>query len=156
MLYNDEEYGALVKDDPAGGWTRPETDYLLALAQQLDLKWTVIADRCGTVRCLLWWSPAQPRPGKLSWHGPAPLLVGACCCQWGYHVNPHSPPPVLAMRFMRVAVCSLTTLVITAAGTLAAASPAAWRTSRSGTTLCRWGGGAGALQHACWSVFTKT
>lgn len=54
LLYNDEEYSSLIKDDTATGWTRAETDYLMSLCKQLDLKWVVIADRYGIAHpCLL-------------------------------------------------------------------------------------------------------
>ena len=40
--YNDEQYEAHLKTDD---WTREETDYLLQLALDFDLRWIVIADR---------------------------------------------------------------------------------------------------------------
>ena len=43
LRYDDEEWRHLLSRDP--GWSREETDYLLDLAQQLDLRWLVIADR---------------------------------------------------------------------------------------------------------------
>ncbi|KAJ6108389.1 hypothetical protein N7523_009712 [Penicillium sp. IBT 18751x] len=40
--YNDEEYNRLLKSD---AWTREETDYLMDLATDYDLRWVLIADR---------------------------------------------------------------------------------------------------------------
>ena len=40
--YSDDEYNALLKHDK---WSREETDYLMDLATEYDLRWVVIADR---------------------------------------------------------------------------------------------------------------
>ncbi|MCJ1380248.1 swr complex subunit [Xylographa soralifera] len=40
--YNDEQYEAHLKNDD---WTREETDYLIQLALDFDMRWIVIADR---------------------------------------------------------------------------------------------------------------
>ena len=40
--YTDEEYGAHLKNID---WTKEETDYLINLASEFDLRWIVIADR---------------------------------------------------------------------------------------------------------------
>ena len=40
--YTDEEYERHLKD---GGWSKGETDYLMELAADYDLRWVVIADR---------------------------------------------------------------------------------------------------------------
>jgi hypothetical protein len=42
--YDEEEWAALIAPT-SGDWSRGETDYLLDLASQLDLRWVVIADR---------------------------------------------------------------------------------------------------------------
>lgn len=43
LRYNDEEWRSLITQDPA--WSREETEYLLDLVQDLDMKWLAIADR---------------------------------------------------------------------------------------------------------------
>lgn len=43
LRYNDEEWDHIVTQEPS--WSREESDYLLDLAEQLDLRWLVIADR---------------------------------------------------------------------------------------------------------------
>ena len=43
LRYNDDEWVNLIAAEP--GWSREETDLLLDLAERLDLRWTVIADR---------------------------------------------------------------------------------------------------------------
>ena len=40
--YTDEEYNRHLKNDD---WSRPETDYLVDLVEEYDLRWVVIADR---------------------------------------------------------------------------------------------------------------
>ncbi|KAJ5133565.1 hypothetical protein N7448_001413 [Penicillium atrosanguineum] len=40
--YNDEEYNRLLRSD---AWSREETDYLMDLATEYDLRWVLIADR---------------------------------------------------------------------------------------------------------------
>jgi DNA methyltransferase 1-associated protein 1 len=40
--YTDEEYDRLLQSDD---WSREETDYLMSIAQEYDLRWVVIADR---------------------------------------------------------------------------------------------------------------
>lgn len=40
--YNDEEYNRLLRSD---AWSREETDYLMDLATDYDLRWVLIADR---------------------------------------------------------------------------------------------------------------
>lgn len=40
--YSDEEYNKLLKSDD---WSREETDYLMDLVSEFDLRWVVIADR---------------------------------------------------------------------------------------------------------------
>jgi DNA methyltransferase 1-associated protein 1 len=40
--YNDDEYSRLLKSDD---WSREETDYLMDLATEYDLRWVIIADR---------------------------------------------------------------------------------------------------------------
>ncbi|MCJ1400771.1 DNA methyltransferase 1-associated protein 1 [Xylographa trunciseda] len=40
--YNDEQYEAYLKNDD---WTKEETDYLIQLAVDFDLRWIVVADR---------------------------------------------------------------------------------------------------------------
>ncbi|KAJ3129337.1 swr complex subunit [Nowakowskiella sp. JEL0407] len=42
VFYNDEEYNALLQD---ANWTREETDYLMSLCLEFDLRWIVITDR---------------------------------------------------------------------------------------------------------------
>ena len=41
--YNDDEWNNVLVKDP--DWTREETDYLLDLCAQFDLRFIVIADR---------------------------------------------------------------------------------------------------------------
>ena len=41
--YDEEEWANVVPKDP--DWSRQETDYLISLCQQLDLRFLVIADR---------------------------------------------------------------------------------------------------------------
>lgn len=43
LRYNDEEWDHIVTQEPS--WSREESDYLLDLVEQLDLRWLVIADR---------------------------------------------------------------------------------------------------------------
>ncbi len=43
VMYTDEEYAALLS---SSAWSRSETDLLMRLCHQLDLRWPVIADRC--------------------------------------------------------------------------------------------------------------
>jgi DNA methyltransferase 1-associated protein 1 len=40
--YTDEQYNRHLKSDD---WTREETDYLMDLVEEYDLRWVVIADR---------------------------------------------------------------------------------------------------------------
>ncbi|KIV78757.1 hypothetical protein PV11_06369 [Exophiala sideris] len=43
--YTDEQYETLLKSDD---WTRQETDYLMGLCRDYDLRWVIIADRYDT------------------------------------------------------------------------------------------------------------
>jgi DNA methyltransferase 1-associated protein 1 len=49
VQYTDEEYEAYLQDD---SWTRSETDHLMQLCAQYDLRWPVIVDR---------YTPTPPR-----------------------------------------------------------------------------------------------
>ena len=51
LRYNDEEWEQIVTQEPS--WSREESDYLLDLAEQLDLRWLVIADRYEVRGCFL-------------------------------------------------------------------------------------------------------
>jgi len=42
--YDDEEYETLIRP-VSGDWSREETDYLIELAERLDLRFVVMADR---------------------------------------------------------------------------------------------------------------
>lgn len=54
IQYTDEEYNSLLSTvDPR--WTRAETDHLMTLCAQFDLRWNVIADRYS-------WEAAPPPP----------------------------------------------------------------------------------------------
>uniref|UniRef100_A0A061QNN8 DNA methyltransferase 1-associated protein 1 n=1 Tax=Tetraselmis sp. GSL018 TaxID=582737 RepID=A0A061QNN8_9CHLO len=44
VMYTDEEYNSLLAVSDAK-WSRAETDYLMGLCEQFDLRWPVIADR---------------------------------------------------------------------------------------------------------------
>ncbi|KAK4949790.1 swr complex subunit [Elasticomyces elasticus] len=44
-LYTDEQYETLLKSDD---WTKQETDYLMGLCREYDLRWVIIADRYDT------------------------------------------------------------------------------------------------------------
>lgn len=43
LKYNNDEWEQILVKDPA--WSRQETDYLLELCEQFDLRFLIIADR---------------------------------------------------------------------------------------------------------------
>ena len=49
LRYNDDEWEHVLVKDPA--WSRPETDYLLELCEQFDLRFLIIADRYAVRPC---------------------------------------------------------------------------------------------------------
>ena len=50
LRYNDDEWEHVLVKDPA--WSRQETDYLLELCEQFDLRFLIIADRYAVRRCV--------------------------------------------------------------------------------------------------------
>lgn len=48
LKYDDDEWAQILVKDPA--WSRQETDYLLDLCEQFDLRFLIIADRYAVSR----------------------------------------------------------------------------------------------------------
>lgn len=64
--YSDEEYDTYFKSDQ---WTREETDYLVNMAIDLDLRWPVIGDRYAWEPSVV---PHDADPNSMEVDGPAP------------------------------------------------------------------------------------